>query len=217
MGVDHNGKDDAEWRQHLTEAMQSFVGGTGEFDPAKIDAEAWKRLTDAMYYLVGDFEDPKTYDAMRDKLAQIDADHGTGGNVIFYLAVADRFFGRVVDELGKAKLVEQGEGKPWRRVVIEKAVRPRPADLERPQQANPAVVAGGPDLPDRSLPREGDGPEHHDPSASPTACSSRCGTGTISITCRSRWPRRSASRDAARSTKRPAHCATWCRTTSSSS
>lgn len=137
MGVDHNGKDDVEWRGHLSEAMQSFVGGTGEFDPAKIDPTAWKSLTDRMFYLVGDFEDGKTYDDIRTKLAEIDAQNGTAGNVIFYLAVADRFFGRVVDELGKAKLVEEGEGKPWRRVVIEK---PFGHDLQTSKDLNKRIL-----------------------------------------------------------------------------
>ena len=50
-------------------------------------------------------------------------------------------------------------------------------------------------------------------SASPTRCSSRCGTGTTCAACRSRWPRRSASRAAAASTTRSARSATWCRTT----
>ena len=52
--------------------------------------------------------------------------------------------------------------------------------------------------------------------ASATASSSRCGTATTSTTCRSRWPRPWASSAAAASTKRPARCATWCRTTVSS-
>ena len=54
-------------------------------------------------------------------------------------------------------------------------------------------------------------------SASPTASSSRSGTATTSTTCRSRSPRRSASSSAAATTTRPARCATWCRTTCSSS
>ncbi len=137
LGIDHNGKDDAEWREHLTEAMQSFVGGTGEFDPAAIDATAWKSLTDRMGYLVGDFEDPKTYDALRDKLDEIEQQHGTAGNVVFYLAIADRFFGRVVDELGRAKLLEEGEGKPWRRVVIEK---PFGHDLQSARDLNSRIL-----------------------------------------------------------------------------
>ena len=124
IGVDHNGKDDQAWRDHLSEAMQSFVGGTGEFDPASIDQKAWGWLTERMFYHLGDFEDPASYEALGTLIADIDQKHGTGGNVIFYLAVADRFFGRVVDELGKAKLVDveakDGAPKPWRRVVIEK-------------------------------------------------------------------------------------------------
>ena len=45
-------------------------------------------------------------------------------------------------------------------------------------------------------------------SASPTPSSSRSGTATTSRTCRSPWPRRSASRGAASSTRRPASSAT---------
>jgi glucose-6-phosphate 1-dehydrogenase len=137
LGVDHNGKDDAGWRDHLGEAMQTFVGGTGEFDPSKIDAAAWKSLSERMFYLVGDFEDAATYDRLRDKLAEIDQKQGTAGNVIFYLAVADRFFGRVVDELGKARLVEAGAGKPWRRVVIEK---PFGHDLQTSRDLNRRIL-----------------------------------------------------------------------------
>ena len=50
-------------------------------------------------------------------------------------------------------------------------------------------------------------------SASPTACSSRSGTAATSTTCRSPRPRRSASSGARPTTRGPARCATWCRTT----
>src|SRR5690242_12974179 len=50
-------------------------------------------------------------------------------------------------------------------------------------------------------------------SASPTACGSRSGARSTSTTCRSRSPRRSASRAAPATTRTPAPCATWCRTT----
>ncbi|UDL95760.1 glucose-6-phosphate dehydrogenase [Lichenihabitans sp. PAMC28606] len=139
LGIDHNGKDDVEWRGHLTEAMQSFVGGTGEFEPAKIDAKAWSWLTDRMFYLVGDFEDSNTYTSIKDKLAEIETSNGTAGNVIFYLAIADRFFGIVVDQLGKAKLVdtEEGEQNAWRRVVIEK---PFGHDLQTSRDLNKRIL-----------------------------------------------------------------------------
>ncbi len=120
LGVDHSDGTDEGWRDSLDEMMRSFVGGTGEFDPSKIDAKAWDWLKSRMFYLKGDFEDPKTFEAVKAKLAEVEGSHRTGGNVLFYLAVADRFFGTVVDGLGAAKLTETDDGGPWRRVVIEK-------------------------------------------------------------------------------------------------
>ena len=78
-----------------------------------------------MIYVQGDLTKPELYDKLRGVLDQAEKTHGTGGNAIFYLAVADRLFGVVVEQLGKAKLTDQHEdesGKPrfWRRVVIEK-------------------------------------------------------------------------------------------------
>lgn len=140
LGVDHNAQTDESWRQYLTQMMQSFVGGTGEFDPSKIDAKAWGWLTERMFFLQGDFEDSKTYEAIRERLSGFERDYKTGGNVLFYLAVADRFFGSVVDQLGKADLVKTNPGDrkaPWRRVVIEK---PFGHDLPSAKDLNARVL-----------------------------------------------------------------------------
>ena len=122
IGVDHVDGSDEDWRRSLSETMQSFVGGGGEFSPAELDAKAWDWLKSRMFYLQGDFEKASTFESIRSKLAEVEKSHGTGGNVLFYLAVADRFFGTVVDGLGGAGLTEDGGtgGRAWRRVVIEK-------------------------------------------------------------------------------------------------
>ena len=78
-----------------------------------------------MSYIQGDLTKPELYETLRGALDDAEKAHGTEGNVIFYLAVADRLFGTVVDHLGKAKLTDQNEdqnGKQrfWRRVVVEK-------------------------------------------------------------------------------------------------
>ena len=95
-----------------------------------------------MFYLKGDFEDPKTYAAVKDRLGAFEGSHKTGGNVLFYLAVADRFFGTVVDKLGEAKLVQPDTDDdagtaPWRRVVIEK---PFGHDLPSAQALNARIL-----------------------------------------------------------------------------
>ena len=123
IGVDHSDGTDEGWRDSLTTMMQSFVGGTGEFDPSQIDQKSWDWLKSRMFYLKGDFEDPKTFEAVKAKLGELESSHKTGGNALFYLAVADRFFATVVEGLGQAKLCEtnpEDPEAPWRRVVIEK-------------------------------------------------------------------------------------------------
>ncbi len=42
-----------------------------------------------LHYMAGDFTQPETFKALADKLGD--------GNAIFYLAVADRFFGAIID------------------------------------------------------------------------------------------------------------------------
>jgi glucose-6-phosphate 1-dehydrogenase len=114
------------WREHLYGMRKSFVGNAAaEFDVDHIDDAVWKQLAQKMTYVQGDLTKPELYEKLRGVLDTAEKTYGTQGNVIFYLAVADRFFGTVVERLGKAKLTDQDDGggggrKFWRRVVIEK-------------------------------------------------------------------------------------------------
>ena len=114
------------WRDQLYATLKSFVGNaTTEFNVDHIDEAAWKRLAEKMVYVQGDLAKPELYDKLRGALADADKLHGTQGNAIFYLAVADRLFGSAVEQLGKAKLTDQekdenGKRRFWRRVVVEK-------------------------------------------------------------------------------------------------
>ena len=104
------------WQRELHEFLGKTVG--------QVDEEVWARLARTMCYVRGDANDPALYDRLRDVLDEAARERGTGGNAIFYLAVADKFFGPIVDRLGHAKLTEQGVGADgkrfWRRVVVEK-------------------------------------------------------------------------------------------------
>jgi glucose-6-phosphate 1-dehydrogenase len=119
VGVDLAAKTAEEWRQDLTDTMKGFVASDGEFQADHIDQTAWRWLTDRMGYLQGDLTDPGTYRRLGEHLATLDKTAGTAGNHLFYLAVADRFFGVAVAGLGAAGLVTEEDGQ-WRRVVIEK-------------------------------------------------------------------------------------------------
>jgi len=114
------------WRDQLYGTMKSYVGNAvTEFDVSHIDEAAWKRLADKMTYIQGDLTNPDLYEKLRVALDHAEKTHGTRGNAIFYLAVADQLFGTVVEQLGSAGLTDQNEDedgkyRSWRRVVIEK-------------------------------------------------------------------------------------------------
>jgi len=126
IGVARTAGTAESWRDELHGMLTSFVGNpTAEFGVDHIDEDIWKRLGEKMIYVQGDLAKPELYDKLRGVLADAEKTHGTAGNAIFYLAVADRLFSTVVEQLGKAKLTDQeqdenGDYRFWRRVVIEK-------------------------------------------------------------------------------------------------
>jgi glucose-6-phosphate 1-dehydrogenase len=114
VGVGRTAQTVEEWRKSLTDMMKESIAQDDH-----IDQTAWRWLTDRMSYLQGDLNDPGTYHRVGDHLAGLDKTAGTAGNYLFYLAVADSFFGVAVAGLGAAGLVTERDGQ-WRRVVIEK-------------------------------------------------------------------------------------------------
>ncbi|KQT61618.1 glucose-6-phosphate dehydrogenase [Methylobacterium sp. Leaf456] len=131
LGVDHNPLTDEGWRQDLTDTMASFTGDpSAEFHPDRIDEKTWGFVRDRLHVMQGDFADDATYRALAERVT---------GNVVFYLAVAARFFGPVVQGLGKAGLLKQADGA-FRRVVIEK---PFGSDLESAKALNAKILAQG--------------------------------------------------------------------------
>jgi glucose-6-phosphate 1-dehydrogenase len=119
VGVDLAAKTVEEWCKGLSDTMQEFVGTDGEFQVDRLDQVSWRWLAERMSYLQGDLNDPGTYERIGKHLAKLDQTAGTAGNHLFYLAVADRFFGVAVAGLAAANLVTERDGR-WRRVVIEK-------------------------------------------------------------------------------------------------
>ena len=147
VGVDLAAQTVEQWRKGLSDTMQEFVGNDGEFEVDQLDQAAWRWLTERMSYLQGDLNDPGTYDRLGKHLAELDKTAGTAGNHLFYLAVADRFFGVAVAGLAAAGLVTERDGQ-WRRVVIEK---PFGHDLSSAKALNAEILkcaARASDLPD---------------------------------------------------------------------
>jgi glucose-6-phosphate 1-dehydrogenase len=126
IGVARSEGTTDSWREQLYAMLKSFIGNAAaEFDVDHIDEAVWKQLAEKMTYVQGDLTKPELYERIQGILDRAEKAHGTQGNAIFYLAVADQLFGSVVEQLGKAKLTDQndnrnGKHRSWRRVVIEK-------------------------------------------------------------------------------------------------
>jgi glucose-6-phosphate 1-dehydrogenase len=109
------------WRDELHETLKSFVGNAAtEFDVDHIDEAVWKRLAEKMVYVRGDLTKPELYEKLSSALGEAEKTRGTKGNAIFYLAVADRLFGSVVENLGQAKLTDQDEDENGKATCMNK-------------------------------------------------------------------------------------------------
>ncbi|MGI4813726.1 MAG: glucose-6-phosphate dehydrogenase [Janthinobacterium lividum] len=129
LGLDRVDRSSEAWRDDMTKNLQSFTTDTtAEFHTDKIDENAWNWIAQRLNYMTGDFGDPATYAALKGKIK---------GNVVFYLAVAARFFGPIVEQLGHAGLLAEADNA-FRRVVIEK---PFGADLPSARALNQQILS----------------------------------------------------------------------------
>ncbi len=112
VGVDHNERSSEQWRTMLGDAVPA-AAGDGR------DKTAWSWLSSRMHYMRGDFTDAETFRRLGQLLPQQEPQRADGGNVLFHLAVGDRFFGTILDQLGAAGLTRQSDSS-WRRVIVEK-------------------------------------------------------------------------------------------------
>ena len=100
------------FREQLSNDIRNFATGP-------VDEQAWDWFRRRIHYVRGTFQDADAYRSLAQTIAAVSQEHGIDGNHFYYLAVAPKFFGTIVQELGAAGLTRENDGK-WRRVIIEK-------------------------------------------------------------------------------------------------
>jgi glucose-6-phosphate 1-dehydrogenase len=135
VGVDLASENADGWKQNLTEMLGEFVKQHAT-DAAGVDEDAWKLISDKLFYVQGDLNNGDSYQNLKNKLSEIDTSQQTGGNYLFYLAIADRFFGTTIEHLAQSGLMEEQNGQ-WRRVVVEK---PFGHDLKSAKALNAQIL-----------------------------------------------------------------------------
>jgi glucose-6-phosphate 1-dehydrogenase len=131
IAVDRTPKPVEAFRDYLAEGIRSFVSDTASgpaTDP--FDKEAWDFVASRITHFAGDLTQSDTYARLYDVVER------TGGNAIFYLAVASQLFGTIVEQIGAVGLTEEKDGC-FRRVIIEK---PFGTDLASARALNARIL-----------------------------------------------------------------------------
>jgi glucose-6-phosphate 1-dehydrogenase len=122
--------DDEQFRQLAREAVERHSRVAPE-------EGLWQDFADSLFYQRGDFADGPAYRDLGERLEQIDAARGTGGNRLFYLATPPSAYAGIVDNLGLVGLQQQDGQAGWARIVVEK---PFGHDLASAGELNDAVM-----------------------------------------------------------------------------
>jgi len=127
VGVARREWDTEGFRKGLEAAVREHAKDA-PFDPAR-----WEEFASRAHWVTGTFDDPGTYERLKQELAKLDAKHGLEGNRLFYLATPPTEFGTILTHLKSAGMIAAPHGSPWTRVIIEK---PFGRDLESARALN---------------------------------------------------------------------------------
>jgi glucose-6-phosphate 1-dehydrogenase len=129
VGNSRTGMSDEAFREKMRESVERYL------EDSPFDAALWDAFAKNLYYLSGDVSKGDLYDALKQKLADIDDSQKTEGNVLFYLSTQPSYYAPIAGQLGSVNL-DKGSG--WRRLVVEK---PFGHDLKSARELNDAIHA----------------------------------------------------------------------------
>jgi len=98
---------------------ESLLKGLHRFATRPVDEKIAKRLLECVTSIEADPKEPASFDAMRERLEELEANRATGGNRLFYLAIPPTAFAPIAEQLGRTGMLKE-TGDAWRRLVVEK-------------------------------------------------------------------------------------------------
>ena len=125
-------KNDDVFREDLKAAIKEFA------PKMPTEGPEWEAFASIVYYQRGEFDQAEGYQGLKKRLEQIDKEHGSPCNRLFYLAIPPEQYETVVNHLGESGLNQPAPqcGK-WVRVIIEK---PFGTDLASSHELNETLL-----------------------------------------------------------------------------
>src|SRR6266849_9924728 len=131
LGVGRTEMNDAEFRTRIggeKDGLRAFHTRKEFDEPAATD------LINRMYFQTADIN-VEDFKKLKERVRELDARHKASGNILFYFAMAPRFFGPICDALYEAGFQE---GTGWKRLILEK---PFGTDLASARALNREIPA----------------------------------------------------------------------------
>src|SRR6266478_3181379 len=125
IGFARRPKSDDDFRKEMEEAVRKF-------SRQAVRDEIWKTFSQSLFYHQSEFGDEAGYKRLSERLSEIDKNHGTRGNRLFYLAAGPDQFEPILKHLKAAGLNQTCKGS-WVRVIVEK---PFGTDLASARELN---------------------------------------------------------------------------------
>ena len=121
------------------EAFQhSAVDSVKKFaDANTLREEECKEFANALAYVSGEYDHPDAFAKLKNRLEELDQEHKLNGNRLFYLATPPEIYPGIIEQLNKAGLAKNPNGKSWTRIIIEK---PFGRDLASARKLNQTVL-----------------------------------------------------------------------------
>jgi glucose-6-phosphate 1-dehydrogenase len=130
LGFSRSQLTNEDFRRTARDGIEHYTDG------ATAAHRGWDEFSSSLHYVSGQFDDPASFELLRERLDKIDAAHGTQGNRIFYLATPPELFQVITARLGEAGLHHRRGDDGFVRLVIEK---PFGVDLETARQLNSSI------------------------------------------------------------------------------
>jgi glucose-6-phosphate 1-dehydrogenase len=130
VGVARRDIGHAAFRQAMRESSGQFARRR------PVEDALWQTFSEGLYYSAGTFEDPLTYQRLKQLLDELDEQRGTHGNRVFYLSTPPAEYPTIINLLGQHGLINRERSGPFTRVIIEK---PFGRDLESARALNRTV------------------------------------------------------------------------------
>jgi glucose-6-phosphate 1-dehydrogenase len=129
LGFARTVMNDDQFRQHAVEGLREH--GRAEHN-GTLDEGRLEEFAGRLFYQPGGYDDLAAFQRLAERIQELDAQRGTGGKHLFYLATPPNVFAPIASLLKEVGLTAPNDGG-WNRLIVEK---PFGHDLTSAQELN---------------------------------------------------------------------------------